>query len=163
MNWAGWSPRKSGDGADGRLFFNLVLAKKAVGPQAAKDKEPRHQLPPLDGPRTLPESMCKGTGKDGKGNSKGKKGKGSKKGQRGHSVGHWMLLHHTPKLLVKPCNSSKLLWWHPEEHIEWSRGTALAVAFFSMEGHVCVWLRAGLFIFWYSICSYFFICVHAFF
>eukprot|EP00438_Fugacium_kawagutii_P015184 Skav227609 [mRNA] locus=scaffold1141:542010:542408:- [translate_table: standard] len=131
MNYVNWSPRKSGDGADGRLFFNLVLATKAVGPQAATDKaEPRHELPPLDGPRDLPESTCKGTGKgkDGKGNAKGtakgKKGqKGSKKAKRGHSVGHWMLLHHTPKLLVKPCNSSNFLWWHPEEHVEWSRGS----------------------------------------
>lgn len=112
-----------------RMFFNLVLAKKAVQSRtgsndkqmAAKDpKVSRHELPPLDGPKALPESICKGKGK-----GKTKKGKGFKKGQRVHSVGHWILLHHTPKLLVRPDSKSSLLWWHPGEHSVWTRGGAV--------------------------------------
>jgi len=115
-------PRKSDKK---RMFFNLVLAKKAAqsrtgsnDKQVAPDpKVSRHELPPLDGPKTLPESICKGKGK-----GKTKKGKGFKKGQRVHSVGHWILLHHTPKLLVRPDSKSSLLWWHPGEHSVWTRG-----------------------------------------
>lgn len=111
-----------------RMFFNLVLAKKAAqsrtgsnDKQVAPDpKVSRHELPPLDGPKTLPESICKGKGK-----GKTKKGKGFKKGQRVHSVGHWILLHHTPKLLVRPDSKSSLLWWHPGEHSVWTRGGAI--------------------------------------
>ena len=99
------------------MFFNLVLAKKAVQPTGCKD---RHDLPPLDGPKTLPESVGQGKGR---GKTKGKtKGSKGSKGQQDHSVGHWILLHHTPKLLVKPASKSSLLWWHPTEHLVWSRG-----------------------------------------
>ena len=116
------SPRKSDKK---RTFFNLVLAKKAAQSRAGSNdkqvapdpKVSRHELPPLDGPKTLPESICKGKGK-----GKTKKGKGFKKGQPIHSVGHWILLHHTPKLLVRPDSKSSLLWWHPGEHSVWTRG-----------------------------------------
>ena len=94
------------------------LFKAGLDQMAAKDpKVSRHELPPLDGPKALPESICKGKGK-----GKTKKGKGFKKGQRVHSVGHWILLHHTPKLLVRPDSKSSLLWWHPGEHSVWTRG-----------------------------------------
>jgi hypothetical protein len=32
------------------------------------------------------------------------------------------LLHHPPKLLVRPDSKSSLLWWHPGEHSVWTRG-----------------------------------------
>eukprot|EP00931_Biecheleriopsis_adriatica_P080252 TRINITY_DN53607_c0_g1_i1.p1 TRINITY_DN53607_c0_g1~~TRINITY_DN53607_c0_g1_i1.p1 ORF type:complete len:329 (-),score=73.51 TRINITY_DN53607_c0_g1_i1:11-997(-) len=129
--------------ADGsRQFFNLVLAEKAKGPETGaggvkvknngkgKAKEggksngkgksfgkqkgitlcKRHALPPLKGPAP--------------GNGKGKGGKGKRKGKEAvNAVGHWVLLHHTPKLLLwRPTDGAEPLWWHPKEQASWTRG-----------------------------------------
>lgn len=102
-----------------RTFFNLVLVKTASSGSSQTSKDTLRQLPPLEGPKVLPDAGNKDKGK-GKGKGKTKKGKGQK--QKGHSVGHWILLHHTPKILVKPDCKSSLLWWHPTEHAIWSRG-----------------------------------------
>lgn len=102
-----------------RTFFNLVLVKTASSGPSQTSKDTLRQLPPLEGPKVLPDAGNKDKGK-GKGKGKTKKGKGQK--QKGHSVGHWILLHHTPKILVKPDCKSSLLWWHPTEHAIWSRG-----------------------------------------
>ena len=118
--------------ADGRRqFFNLVLAERAAetfqsdSPQrtsCAKRKLPlhdddrkskRHALPPLDGPQTLQSE-----------GQKGPKGKGKTVRQsRKHSAGHWVLLHHTPKLLILRDGISieEPHWWHPEEQLSWGR------------------------------------------
>ena len=120
-----------------RKFFRLVLAakiaaKKAVtaleGSDSRQSKrtnsetekgqsslpEGRHDLPPIGGPKVSPE-IFKG---------KGKGGKGSKK--QNHWVGHWMLMHHTPKLLLKSSSqaNSPILWWHPDEQVLWDRAGA---------------------------------------
>ena len=102
-----------------RTFFNLVLVKTASSGSSQTSRDTLRQLPPLEGPKVLPDAGKKGKGK-AKGKGKIKKGKGQK--QKGHSVGHWILLHHTPKILVKPDCKSSLLWWHPTEHAIWSRG-----------------------------------------
>ena len=81
-----------------RRFFNLVLKSKARGPEG---KAKRHQLPPLKGPKV-------------KGKAKGK-GKGPS-----NCVGHWILMHHTPKILMR--ERQCLLWWHPAEQVAWTRG-----------------------------------------
>ena len=130
--------------ADTRMFFNLVLADKALGPEAGvggvrlgKGKAAlpkRHELPPRSGPKWLPEGVDTGMklakGKAGKlGTAKGKGGKGGKgsKGQRekaSPAAGHWILLHHTPKLLVHSgvAAVSQPIWWHPSECSVWARG-----------------------------------------
>jgi len=82
--------------------------KTASSGSSQTSKDTLRQLPPLEGPKVLPDAGNKD------------KGKGQK--QKGHSVGHWILLHHTPKILVKPDCKSSLLWWHPTEHAIWSRG-----------------------------------------
>lgn len=124
-----------------RRFFRLVLAKKAIGPvdgaggyrqvkskgkgsgtgslgsPSSSNVPNRHELPPLEGPKVLPEIFGKSKGGRGKG-SKGSKGKNA---TRSYWVGHWMLLHHTPKILVKDAKSGPL-WWHPAEQALWGRG-----------------------------------------
>ena len=108
--------------ADGsRRFFNLVLAEKACDPMSrAKRKSPSendepklHSLPPLQGPEALPVPGQKGQTAKGKG----------KKQSKQHCVGHWILLHHTPKLLILKdgVSAQEPYWWHPEEQAAWSR------------------------------------------
>ncbi|CAE8726814.1 unnamed protein product, partial [Polarella glacialis] len=146
-----------------RRFFNLVLAAKALGPElgggplakvkkgllrelAQKGKgkgkgkstlhflakggkggeEPtlrrRHALPPSRGPAAV-----LGKGRGGKGKDKGK--------SKGPVIpaGCWMLLHHTPKLLLWPKAPGEPsfqelrgfrepVWWHPAEQESWTRG-----------------------------------------
>ncbi|CAE7603093.1 unnamed protein product [Symbiodinium natans] len=124
--------------ADGRRrFFNLVLAEKARDPtcmepeglgdgrlKGTKRKQPdeneeqtmekRHAKPPLKGPDTLENG----------GPKNGRKGKGKGKKTKRHAAGHWLLLHHTPKLLIlrDGVSAQEPYWWHPEEQASWSRG-----------------------------------------
>ena len=126
--------------ADGhRRFFNLVLAEKARDPTCTElaskggcargtkrprqedldgdRRDQRHALPPLQGPHTL-ENVKNVRQKAAKA-----KGKGKQAGKM-HVPGHWMLLHHTPKLLIlrDGFSAEDPLWWHPEEQAAWSRG-----------------------------------------